>query len=215
MIKLQNICKTIPGSNGETRSLLENINLTIQAGESCSIIGRSGCGKTTLIKILAGLCTDYAGTYTFNDKKVAKKAGAAAAFRKANIGYITQQFYLMPQRTIRANVMIGNEAVTRKEVDAVLEKLSLRAVANQKVQVLSGGERQRVVIARALLKKPRVLLADEPTGSLDTETAQEVMAVFQQLMHDGVQCIIITHDIAIASLCQRRFQLENKTLREI
>lgn len=214
MIKLDKITRTIPGSNGDVISLLENINLSINAGESCSIMGRSGCGKTTLLKILAGLCTDYTGTYTFQGKRVSKKPGASAAFRKAKIGYITQEFYLMPQRSVRSNVLLGNKDVSADEVEKILQKLSLLELADRQVKFLSGGECQRVVIARALLKKPTLLLADEPTGSLDTATGQEVLKIFQQLMNDGVQCIIITHDANVAKICQRQFVLENKCLQE-
>ncbi len=212
MIKLSNISKTIPGSKQEPLLLFENIYLTIANGESCSIMGRSGCGKTTLLKILAGLCTDYSGTYTFRGKKVSQKPTAAAKFRKKHIGYITQEFYLIPERTVRANVLIGNEGMPSDEVDQILRKLSLFEIAERKVKVLSGGECQRVVIARALLKRPTLLLADEPTGSLDTETGHTVLEIFKQLIAEGVQCIIITHDDNVAQICQHQFVIENKRL---
>ncbi len=215
MIELKKLGKAIQVNKMKKIHLFHDVNISIQAGESVAIMGRSGSGKTTLLKILAGLIVDYDGAYYFQGSCVAKHEKQAAAFRRQHIGYITQQFHLVHNRSVRQNVRIGNENVSRTMINEMLMQLGLDQLAKEKVRNLSGGECQRVVIARVLLKRPTIILADEPTGSLDEESGKQVLYLFEQLMQSGTQCIIVTHDKTVANTCHRIFELKEKQLHEV
>jgi ABC-type antimicrobial peptide transport system, ATPase component len=215
MIELENINKIILQGKHEKISLFNNLNLLVEDKMSISIMGKSGSGKTTLLKIMAGLILDYEGNYIFDGQIISKKETDSSDFRKENIGYITQEFNLLDNESVLNNVQIGNKNLNKDEIKQVLKRLSIIDLMNIKIKNLSGGERQRVVIARTLLKKPKIILADEPTGSLDEKTSQEVLTIFKELMQDGIQFVIVTHDKNVSHICQEEYELSQQRLTKI
>jgi len=215
MIELENINKIILQGKHEKISLFNNLNLLVKDKMSISIMGKSGSGKTTLLKIMAGLILDYEGNYIFDGQIISKKETDSSDFRKENIGYITQEFNLLDNESVLNNVQIGNKNLNKDEIKQVLKRLSIIDLMNIKIKNLSGGERQRVVIARTLLKKPKIILADEPTGSLDEKTSQEVLTIFKELMQDGIQFVIVTHDKNVSHICQEEYELSQQRLTKI
>ena len=199
MIKLENICKVHRTDEIETAAL-DDINLSVQKGEFVSIMGPSGCGKSTLLNMLGLLDTPTSGHYYFNGEDLSGyNETQRAGIRKANIGVIFQSFNLIDELTVYQNVELALlyqkvPAADRKaRVDAVLKRVSIDHRSKHYPQQLSGGQQQRVAIARAIVSNPLVLLADEPTGNLDTRNGDEVMALLKQLNHEGATVIMVTH----------------------
>lgn len=199
MIKLENICKVHRTDEIETAAL-DDINLSVEKGEFVSIMGPSGCGKSTLLNMLGLLDTPTSGHYYFNGEDLSGyNETQRAGIRKANIGVIFQSFNLIDELTVYQNVELALlyqkvPAADRKaRVDAVLKRVSIDHRSKHYPQQLSGGQQQRVAIARAIVSNPLVLLADEPTGNLDTRNGDEVMALLKQLNHEGATVIMVTH----------------------
>ncbi|MBL1229974.1 ABC transporter ATP-binding protein [Enterococcus sp. BWB1-3] len=210
MIDLHGIRKTIP----KTQILLfDNMEFSLGEYRSVAITGRSGSGKTTLLKLLAGLDTVYDGVYTFENKIVSKSTSKNIEFRKKNIGLITQNYNLLEDRNVSANIQLalGRKKNTQK-VNKLLDLVGLSNYGLKKISEISGGEAQRVAIARALIKKPKVLLADEPTGALDEKTEQEILALLERIKQTGARLIMVTHSDAVAKICDAQFILENGKL---
>jgi putative ABC transport system ATP-binding protein len=212
MIKLVNVEKSYDA--GRTTAL-SRLNLTIGRGENVSIMGRSGSGKSTLLNLLSGLDRPDAGEIWLDDELVSEPS-QWTHLRASKIGIVFQHFCLLPDFTARENIEIAmlpkqrNPQLRRRRVEELIESFSLARVASQFPPTLSGGERQRVAIARAIVNRPLLLLADEPTGNLDTATGNSVMEMLRTLnANDGCILIMVTHDPALAAQASRQIALED------
>lgn len=214
MIKLENIKKNyIMGKN--KLEVLHGINLNIRKGELVAIMGPSGCGKSTTMNIIGLLDRPTSGKYYLNNEEVsAFGSNKRAELRNRTIGFIFQSFFLLPRFNALQNVELplvyrGVEAAEIKDRSlAVMKKVGVDHLALHKPYEMSGGQQQRVAIARALVGKPSIILADEPTGALDSKTGDEVMALLIRLnKEDGATIVVVTHDEHVASLCHRTIRI--------
>jgi putative ABC transport system ATP-binding protein len=213
MLKLVNVSKTYLG--GEVRTTaLDRINLEIDAGEYVAITGPSGCGKSTLLSMLGLLDTPDTGEYWFEGQNVAGWSEARLnELRRGRIGFIFQSFNLIEELSVAENVELALEYVSvparehRERVAAMLEKLGVAHRAKHRPSQLSGGQQQRVAIARALVANPALLLADEPTGNLDSAHGDEVMRILRQINAEGTTVIMVTHSAAHAAQASRTLRL--------
>ncbi|MBE9051084.1 ABC transporter ATP-binding protein [Nostocales cyanobacterium LEGE 11386] len=209
MIRLENIFK-IYGSGETEVKALNDVNLTIYEGEYCSIMGPSGSGKSTAMNIIGCLDRPTAGQYYLDNVDVAQMDDAELAkIRNIKLGFVFQQFHLLPQLTALENVILPmvyasiNPTERRDRAAAALKKVGLENRLNNKPNQLSGGQQQRVAIARAIVNRPVVLLADEPTGALDSRTTQEVLDIFGELNASGITVVMVTHEPEVARQTQR------------
>lgn len=215
MITLQNITKSY--QLGETSvPILKGIDLDIPANDYLAIVGSSGSGKSTLMNIIGCLDRPTEGTYTFENRNLtALNSTELAYIRNQRIGFVFQQFNLLPRATALENVMLPAvyagipKADRRARAEAALVSVGLGDRLHNRPNQLSGGQQQRVAIARALINQPSLLLADEPTGALDSQTTQEVMNLFDQLHQQQIAIVLITHDLAIADRTQRKIQIRD------
>ncbi|MGG4364082.1 ABC transporter ATP-binding protein [Bacillus subtilis] len=209
MLTLNNISKSYKLGKEEV-PILKHINLTVQAGEFLAIMGPSGSGKSTLMNIIGCLDRPTSGTYTLDQIDILKeKDGALAEIRNESIGFVFQTFHLLPRLTALQNVelpMIYNKVKKkerRQRAYEALEKVGLKDRVSYKPPKLSGGQKQRVAIARALVNQPRFILADEPTGALDTKSSEQILSLFSELHREGKTIIMITHDPDVAKKADR------------
>ena len=213
MLKLQNVSKTYQG--GEVRTTaLDRINLDIDAGEYVAITGPSGCGKSTLLSMLGLLDTPDSGACWFEGQNVAGWSEAQLnRLRRGRIGFIFQSFNLIEELSVAENVELALEYMDvpaperRARVAAVLDKLGVAHRARHRPSQLSGGQQQRVAIARALVANPAMLLADEPTGNLDTAHGDEVMRILRQINAEGTTIVMVTHSPSHAAQASRTLRL--------
>jgi putative ABC transport system ATP-binding protein len=204
------------GNNGAAVHALRGVELDVERGEFVALTGPSGSGKSTLMAILGCLDVPTAGSYELAGQRVEKLSGAdLAAIRNEKVGFVFQQYNLLPKTSVVRNVELPMlyAGVGRKERRAraleLLERVGIPEKANVLPGALSGGQRQRVAIARALANRPALLLADEPTGALDSKTGQEVLALFRDLHAQGNTVMLVTHDPTIASMATRRVELRD------
>jgi ABC-type lipoprotein export system ATPase subunit len=204
------------GSNGMAVHALRGIDLTVARGEFVALVGPSGSGKSTLMAILGCLDSPTAGRYLLDGEPVEGLSGAALArIRNEKVGFVFQNYNLLPRANVLRNVELpllyaGLPRKERRERAAeMLEKVGIPEKANVLPAQLSGGQRQRVAIARALANRPALLLADEPTGALDSKTGAEVLELFAGLNRQGNTVILVTHDPGIAALASRRVELSD------
>lgn len=217
MIQLEQICKTYAKGKPNAVQALKNVSLHIGEGELVAIIGKSGSGKTTLLNIIGCIDSFDQGKYLLNGQDISKKRDVALSkIRNREIGIVVQDFALIQSDTALDNVMLPfyfDSSVSLKSAKpkalAALQSVGLEELANKSVNQLSGGQKQRVAIARAIVHVPSVLLADEPTGALDSKTAVEIMDVFKQLSEQGKTIIIVTHDLSIANQCDRIIEISD------
>jgi putative ABC transport system ATP-binding protein len=200
----------------ETVHALDGVDLHVDAGEYVSIMGPSGSGKSTLLNVLGLLDRPTSGTYRLQGEDVSNlDDNALAANRQRHIGFIFQFFHLIPRLTALENVelplvLTGAAPRARRERAAqILESVGLQARIDHRPDQLSGGERQRVAIARAIVMQPSFLLADEPTGNLDSRSGSEIMQILEQLNRQGIALLIVTHDPAIGSRAKRHLTLRD------
>jgi len=199
MIKITNLQKYYRTEEVETVAL-NNLNIHVKEGEFVAVMGRSGCGKSTLLNII-GLLDDLdEGSYLFNDIEVAKfKERGRSDLRKHNIGFVFQSFNLIDELTVFENVELPlvytnvPAAERKKRVEEVLEKVQIMHRRNHFPQQLSGGQQQRVAVARAVVNNPKLILADEPTGNLDSNNGNEVMQLLTELNEAGTTIVMVTH----------------------
>lgn len=209
LISLQNIAKIYGSDNTEVKALW-NVNLSIREGDYCSIMGPSGSGKSTAMNVIGCLDRPTAGQYLFDGQDVAQlDDDTLATIRNRKIGFVFQQFHLLPQLSALDNVALPMvyggvpSAERRQRAAAALERVGLANRLTNKPSQLSGGQQQRVAIARAIVNRPLLLLADEPTGALDTTTTEEVMDIFAELNQGGITVVMVTHEPAVARLTKR------------
>jgi len=215
LIQLQDITRLFTVGGEEVRAL-RGISFGIARGEWVAIIGQSGSGKTTLMNLLGCLDTPTSGRYFLNGKDVSRMTDDELAFiRNKEIGFIFQTFQLLPRETALANVELplvyrGLPARERRErAKLALEKVGLSHRTHHKPNELSGGQRQRVAIARALVAEPSMLLADEPTGNLDSATGEEIVRLFEELHRAGHTLVLVTHEPKLAARCPRAVRLSD------
>ena len=196
--------------------LFSNINFTLHEKESISIVGRSGSGKSTLLHIFSSFIKPNEGKVELLEKELySLKEEQLEAVRRYEIGIIFQAHYLFKGMKAIENLEIATLLANETIDDALLERLEIKELMEQKIGELSGGQQQRISIARVLSKKPKVIFADEPTGNLDKETAKLVMDVLlEYIKAENAAMILVTHDEEMAKLCNKSFRLENQKLEE-
>lgn len=215
MIKLEGISKIYNKKKSNEFYALDKVNVEINKGELVAIIGKSGAGKSTMMHIIDCIDDFEEGTYELNGKDISGvSAKKKAEIRNKEIGIVMQDFALIDEYTVEENVMIPlyfTKGVKNKKdkVKSALEKVGIADLKSKPINKLSGGQKQRVAIARAIVNEPEILLADEPTGALDTKTGQEIMNVFKEINDNGKTVIIITHDMEIAKQCKRIIEIKD------
>ena len=209
ILETNQLCKFYGTGENQVKAV-NHVNIQIGQGEFVAIVGKSGSGKSTLLHMLGGLDTPTSGSVILSDKDLySMKEDQLAVFRRRKIGFVFQSFFLMMKQTALENVCLpltyaGIPKRKRKEIAAqALKRVGLEDRMNYKPTQLSGGQCQRVAIARAISNHPKILLADEPTGALDSKSGAQIMELFQSLHEEGVTIIMITHDSEIASHAQR------------
>ncbi len=219
ILKAENICKSYPTSAGPLE-VLRDVSLSLKEGELISVAGPSGCGKSTLLNILGTLDQPDKGTLEITGKNVALLDDESISrLRSESIGFVFQFHHLLPEFTIAENLMIPQRLLGRSEktstdrVTELLSKVNLLPRSNHRPNAISGGERQRVAVLRALVNEPGIVLADEPTGNLDVETAQQLMEMIQNFAKDFNQAfLIVTHNPDVAALCKRNLTINEGTV---
>lgn len=209
VIRLEHICKTYGAGDTEVHALNE-VSLIVNPGEYCAIMGPSGSGKSTAMNVIGCLDRPTSGSYYLDGVDVARLSDQELAhIRNRKIGFVFQQFHLLPQLSALENVMLpmvyaGVPAQERKDraIEA-LTRVGLAKRLNNRPNQLSGGQQQRVAIARAIVNKPVLLLADEPTGALDSQTTQEVLNIFSELNTSGMTVVMVTHEPEVARQTHR------------
>lgn len=208
ILSLKNICFSY-----DSTPVLDNLSYDFEKGKIYCIVGKSGAGKTTLLSILSGLASPKSGSILYNDKDIKKID--KYKFRSKYIGVIFQSFNLLTKFTAAENVMLSMDIAGTKKINKKQKALSLlesvglnEDEANRRVLKLSGGQQQRVAIARALSYDPEIILADEPTGNLDGDTQNEIMAIFKDLAASGKCVILVSHSPQVAKMCDECYELK-------
>ncbi len=221
MIEIKNLTKTYNYKKSNAFTALKDISLKIEDGEMLAIVGKSGAGKSTLLHIIGCIDTFEKGEYTIDDINIHKLSDKKLAeIRNEKVGIVMQDFALVEEYTVIENVKIPLYFSKKKKGNAntlaleALEKVGIKELAKKPVNKLSGGQKQRVAIARAIVNDPSFILADEPTGALDTKTSAEIMELFRKLNDDGKTVIIITHDPGVADACNRRIEISDGKITE-
>ena len=220
MIRIENLHKSYPIGN-RSLHVLKGLNFTVEEGELVAIMGSSGSGKSTLLNILGMLDNYDDGSYTLGDVLIKKMDETKAAkYRNKFLGFVFQSFNLINYKNALENVVLPlyYQGVSRKEREEkalkYLDDVGLKEWANHLPTELSGGQKQRVAIARAMVGEPKVLLADEPTGALDSKTSKEVMDLIQKINKAGKTILVVTHEEDIAQMCSRIVRLKDGVIVE-
>ncbi|MBA3675889.1 MAG: ABC transporter ATP-binding protein [Sphingosinicella sp.] len=221
MLSMRDLSRVYRTDSIETTAL-DRIDLDIEDGEFVAIMGPSGCGKSTLLNVIGMLDSPTSGSYDFNGQEVANlPEGKLANVRKENIGFIFQSFNLVDELSVRENVELAllyhdvPASERRERVDAVMDKVGVAHRAKHRPSQLSGGQQQRVAVARALVGNPKLILADEPTGNLDTQHGEEVMKMLQALNREGSTIVMVTHSPGHADYAGRVVNmLDGRVLQE-
>ena len=223
IIELKNINKFF-GEKESRQQILKNISINIEKGEMVAIMGPSGSGKSTMLNVLGLLDNNYSGEYMLDGIEASKLSNNELAMaRNEKIGFVFQNFNLIKELSAKENVKMslifsniykkGKEKISKKVMDKsssdILEKVGLKNHENKNPGQLSGGQQQRVAIARALVNNPEIILADEPTGALDSKIGEEIMKVFLKLNNQGKTVIIVTHDERVAQMCGRTIHIKD------
>lgn len=210
MIKVEHVTKVYNKGKANECTALEDVSFTVEDGEMVAVIGKSGAGKSTLLHILACVDTYEDGEYYLDDMLVKNKNDREnAQIRNRHIGVVMQDYALVEDFTALENVMLpldfNKERVKNKREKALekLDKVNMKELAGKQVSNLSGGQKQRVAIARAIANDPKVILADEPTGALDSENTEQIMDILKGLNQQGKTIIVVTHDPLVSEQCER------------
>lgn len=216
MIKISNLSKVYNKGKDNEFQALKDVSLHIEKGDMVAIVGKSGAGKSTLLHIIGCMDKFESGEYLLDGKSVAKLSERELSkIRNEKVGIVMQDYALIESYTITENVKIPLYFSNKKDVRNqqhiidILKKVELDDIPKKQVNKLSGGQKQRVAIARAIVNNPDIILADEPTGALDTNTSAEIMKLFKQLNEDGKTVIIITHDPNVAQQCKRTITISD------
>lgn len=221
-IKIENLKKYYnEGKESEVKAL-NGINLNIEQGDLCSIVGASGSGKSTLLYILGCLDRQTEGKYYLNNTDISDLSDKELSIlRNKYFGFILQDFGLIEDETVYENIYVPllfskdkKDKNIDQKINNLLKELSITELKNKKVKQLSGGQRQRVAIARALINDPKIILADEPTGSLDTKNSEIILNLLMRLNNQGKTVIIVTHNLDIADRTNKRFLMEDGIIKE-
>lgn len=224
LVCLRDVTRTVTLPDGDDLHILRGVNLDVAQGEHVSIVGRSGTGKSTMLNIIGLLDTPTSGTYELDGVDTTRLGeGRRARMRGEDFGFVFQQFNIFSARTAAENVEVpllyapGPQLLRRRAIAVdMLERVGLGERADSYPGEMSGGEQQRIAIARALVRRPRVILADEPTGALDPDTGRVVMALLEEVARESnAALIVITHDMAVAARAQRAYELYDGTLHEV
>ena len=224
MIQIKDLTKSYKMVSDDTQQdirILNQLNLTVQTGETVAIVGASGSGKSTLLGLVSGLDQPDSGEVIINNQSLQKlNQQDVTGFRASNIAIVFQQYYLVQHLTALENVLLPLEILNQKvdevSVKNLLGQVGLSHRIHHKPNQLSGGESQRLALARALVIKPSLLLADEPSGSLDVDTGQKIMSLFfDQVKKNKTTTVLVTHDPSLAKKCDRVFQLINGQLQAL
>ncbi|WP_432510575.1 ABC transporter ATP-binding protein [Kineococcus sp. SYSU DK001] len=224
VVSLSAVSRSVRLPDGNDLHILTGVDLHVDRGEHVAVVGRSGSGKSTLLNIIGLLDAPTSGRYLLDGEPVqARSNRRTAKLRGQTFGFVFQQFNLLPGRTATENVanplLYGSSREflhRRKIARQMLERVGLGHRLDTMPEKLSGGEQQRVALARSLVRRPRVLLADEPTGALDVDTGSAVMDVLEELVRDdGTTLVTITHDLSVAARADRQFRLDHGVLTEI
>jgi putative ABC transport system ATP-binding protein len=221
MLHMRNLSRVYRTDMVETTAI-DAIDLDIEQGEFVAIMGPSGCGKSTLLNLIGMLDSPSSGSYIFNGQEVAGLSESKLSdTRKANIGFIFQSFNLVDELSVRENVELAllyhdvSAAERRRRTDEVMDRVGIAHRAKHRPSQLSGGQQQRVAVARALVAEPKLILADEPTGNLDTQHGEEVMKMIQQLNAEGSTIVMVTHSPSHADYATRVVNmLDGRILQE-
>lgn len=202
VLELNQVAKAHDSGNGQRVQALDGVSLSVEAGDFVAVRGPSGSGKTTLLLIAGGLLAPDQGVVSIGGRDLGSmSAEGRARFRAENVGFVFQQFHLIPYLSVLHNVMTpavaGNIADAPERAEKLIAQFGLRSRAHHPTARLSTGERQRTALARALLNRPKLLLADEPTGNLDPQLSAEIMHLFEQFNQVGVTVLIATHDLSL------------------
>ena len=224
LVCLRDVTRTVTLPDGEDLHILRGVNLDVAQGEHVSIVGRSGTGKSTMLNIIGLLDTPTSGTYELDGVDTTRLGeGRRARMRGEDFGFVFQQFNIFSARTAAENVEVpllyvpGPQLLRRRSIAIdMLDRVGLSERADSYPGEMSGGEQQRIAIARALVRRPRVILADEPTGALDPDTGRLVMALLEEVARESnAALIVITHDMAVAARASRAYELYDGTLHEV
>jgi putative ABC transport system ATP-binding protein len=220
VVEARNVSKVFPMAAGSVAAL-RGVSLRIDAGEYIGVVGPSGCGKSTLLHVLGVVDVPSSGEVLFDDRDVRALSDAArSGLRLREIGFIFQRFFLLPMLSAAENVELPQaeagvgRAERRARTRELLEYVGLSSRATHRPAELSGGEMQRVAIARALANRPRLLLADEPTGELDQATGQQIVELIDRLHADGMAVVVVTHDPAVAARAARLVRMRDGQIVE-
>jgi putative ABC transport system ATP-binding protein len=220
LVEARNVSKVFPMAAAPVTALRE-VSLRVAPGEYIGVVGPSGCGKSTLLHVLGVVDVPTTGEVLFQDRSVGSLSDAdRSRLRLREIGFVFQRFFLLPMLTAWENVELPqaeagvSRAERRERTRELLEYVGLAARIGHRPSELSGGEMQRVAIARALANRPRLLLADEPTGELDQATGEQIISLIDRLHADGMAVVVVTHDLAIAARAQRLLRMRDGRIVE-
>lgn len=218
MISIQNVALQIKDGRNK-KELFENLNLTLNEGQKVAIMGKSGSGKTTLLKLIAGLIKAETGAIIFDGKNLSSMNANERSFnRLRNIGFIFQDNPMIESKNVFENIALPLKYLgvekknVEKKVHVMSKRLDISHLLSENPSYLSGGEKQRVGIARALITDPKLILADEPTGSLDSETELMVLDIFQRIEWNNTSFVMVTHDASVANICDELYMLKDRKL---
>ena len=219
MIRLEKINKSYKGKN-KKYEVLKNVNISFSDKEFVSILGPSGSGKSTLLNIIGGLDKDYEGIVYLNGKVISGKNDKFYDYySNQKIGFVLQEFGLIEEETVLNNILVPTlfskqKKIEEKRIEEICEELGILELINIQVKKLSGGQRQRVAIARSLINNPDIILADEPTGSLDTENSYKILEIFEKLNEQGKTIILVTHNMELARKANKHFTIKDGIIYE-
>ncbi|MGD6768361.1 ABC transporter ATP-binding protein [Mammaliicoccus lentus] len=216
LIKLNHITKEYRNGK-QSLNVLKGISLDINAGDFVSIVGKSGSGKSTLLNIIGLLDVDFSGKYLFEEKEINRTSDLKLSkFRNQKIGFIFQNFNLIDEYTVLENIYLpslySDTKINTEYIQYLIKKLNLEQQVNEYACNLSGGQKQRVAIIRALANKPSLIIADEPTGSLDEKNRNLILNIFRDIHEEGMTIILVTHDPTVAQLSNKKYIMKDGLL---